>query len=88
MLGQVASYTGEASDSHLFFFFFWQEPVLCWPYRYMRVIGPIPTEARPLRVVKAAKKSDYLALSQLLIAKAPTESSARSVTFLVPCQHW
>lgn len=66
--------------------FAFQEPVLCWPYRYMRSVGAIPTEARPLRAVKAAKKADYLALAQLLLAKAPTESSARSVDFLDPCQ--
>ena len=33
------------------------------------------------RAVTAPKKSDYLALAQLLIAKTPTESSARSVDF-------
>ena len=61
-----------------------QDPILCWPYRYLQCLGPIPCEPRKLNPVKAAKKSDYLALAKLLLQRAPSMSTGRSVEFLVP----
>lgn len=60
-----------------------EEALLCWPFRYNRLLGAIPKDPRPLVPVKKAKKVDYLALAKLILARAPCESSARSVTFLV-----
>lgn len=61
-----------------------QDPILCWPYRYLQLLGPIPCEPRKLNPVKAAKKSDYLALAKLLLQRAPSMTTGRSVEFLVP----
>lgn len=60
-----------------------QEPTLCFPFRYVGLLGRIPNVARPLVPVKPAKKTDYLALANLILTKAPSQSSARSVEFLV-----
>ena len=64
----------------------WKDPVLCFPHRYLRMLGPMPTEPRPLVPVKPAKRVDYLQLASLLLTRAPSESTARSVEFLVSCQ--
>ncbi|CAK9073903.1 unnamed protein product [Durusdinium trenchii] len=67
-----------ASDSDLC-----QGSVLLWPYRYTAQLGAMPMEPRPLEPVKAAKKTEYLKLAEALLERAPRESSARSVQFLL-----
>ncbi|CAK8997589.1 unnamed protein product [Durusdinium trenchii] len=60
-----------------------QEPMLAFPYRYVARFGPLPAEPRSLKLIKPAKKKDYLALAQILLRTNPSEATRRAVEFLV-----
>lgn len=60
-----------------------EEPLLCFPHRYLALLDEIPQTPRALRPVKPAKRKAYLTLAGLILQKVPTESTARSVRFLV-----
>ena len=59
-----------------------QEPELAFPWRFLALMKPFPKQPRPLRDIKP-KKKHYLALCELLLQQTPTESTRRSVEFLV-----
>lgn len=67
-----------ASDEQLI-----QEPTLAFPFKYLSELPPLPKIPRPLALVKASKRKHYLALCEVLLSQTPTESSRRSVEFLV-----
>ena len=69
-----------ASDDYLI-----QEPTLAFPRRYLNLMDEFPRTPRPLRPVKPAKRQHYLALCDILLEQAVTESTRRSVEFLVSC---
>lgn len=60
-----------------------QEPELAFPWRFLALMKPFPKQPRPLRDIKPEKKKHYLALCELLLQQTPTESTRRSVEFLV-----
>ena len=62
-----------------------QPPVLALPKMYLDELPEFPKVPRPLPQVKSAKRQHYLALCELLLTQAPSESTRRSVQFLVSC---
>ena len=61
-----------------------QEPLLAFPHRYLQMMGPIPSEPRPVVSVLPSKKEAYLKLASILLAqRVTTRSTERSVKFLV-----
>lgn len=64
-----------------------EEATLALPKAYQRMLGEVPRVPRPLKPVQASKKEHYLQLCHLLLEKSATESTRRSVEFLVSRQH-
>lgn len=60
-----------------------QDPLLAFPFRYVSRLGPLPSEPRRLKMIKPAKKKDYLSLANILLQTQPTEATRRSVEFLL-----
>lgn len=60
-----------------------QDPLLAFPFRYVGRLGQLPSEPRRLKMLKPAKKKDYLALANILLGLQPTEATRRSVEFLI-----
>ena len=54
----------------------------------MDLVGEVPTEPRRLRAPDRKKLQVYIELAQILLRKYPSESTARSVKFLIDlCQN-
>ena len=60
-----------------------QEPILCFRHQYLEMVGSPPCEARPLQPPDRKKRLIYLELAQLLLRKYPSQSTQRSVQFLL-----
>lgn len=60
-----------------------EAPLLVFPEAFMRLLGGIPMVPRPLKAFDADRIKKLLALGQLLLESHQTESSARSVTYLL-----
>ena len=60
-----------------------QEPILCFRHQYLDMVGSPPSEARPLQPPDRKKRLIYLELAQLLLRKYPSQSTQRSVQFLL-----
>lgn len=60
-----------------------QEPLVSFRHAYVAMVGPLPREARPLIAPNRKKRLVYLELAQLLLKKFPSESTARSIRFLL-----
>ena len=52
-------------------------------HAYVAMVGPLPSEPRPLVGPNRKKRLVYLELAQLLLKKFPSESTARSIRFLL-----
>lgn len=57
--------------------------MLLWPYQYTRLIGSIPSDARPLAPVKDSKRHDYLKVAEIMLSRVPCATTARAVQFLI-----
>lgn len=57
--------------------------MLCWRHSYVAQVGPLPTAVRPLAAPTRQKRLVYLELAQIILRKYPTESTARSIAYLL-----
>lgn len=57
--------------------------MVVFPYNFMPLVGPIPTDARPLKVFEEDRRKKLLALADYLLRNNPVESTYRTVKFLL-----
>lgn len=60
-----------------------KEPALAIPYSYLRHLPDLPSLARQLTLPTTAKRESYLGLANAMLRRFPTETTRRSVNFLV-----
>lgn len=60
-----------------------QEPLICFKHSYLEKVGAVPAVPRPLIAPTRKKRMVYLEIGQLLLRKYPSESTARSIRFLI-----
>ena len=60
-----------------------QEAQLCFPHRYLAMLGPCPNEPRPLRAPVTSKKKSYLEVAKILLRKHPCQSTARACKLIL-----
>ena len=61
----------------------WQEAQLCFPHRYLAMLGPCPSDPRDLNAPVRSKKQDYLEIGKILLRKFPSESTSRACRFIL-----
>ena len=60
-----------------------QEAQLCFPHRYLAMLGPCPSEPRPLQAPVPTKKKSYLEVAKILLRKHPNQSTARACQLIL-----
>lgn len=60
-----------------------QEPLICFKHSYLAKVGALPAVPRPLAPPIRKKRLGYLEIGQLLLKKFPSESTARSIRFIL-----
>jgi len=61
----------------------WQEAQLCFPHRYLSMLGPCPSEPRALKAPEKTKKQHFLEVGKVMLRKYPNESTKRAVKFIL-----
>lgn len=60
-----------------------QEAQLCFPHRYLTMLGPCPSEPRALKSLEKSKKQSYLEIAKIFLKKWPCESTRRACKFIL-----